>query len=188
MPKVAINVSAGRLQDPSLIHDIKSSGIDPERLTIEILESVYLERMGEIVTWALDELKELGVTIAVDDFGTGHASVQGLLKIRPSVLKIDRQFIAPVGDCENAARLATSIISIGKSLDMELVAEGIETEAHAIFARDMGCSYLQGFFFGRPMSAEDLTALLVKTGGAFWRAGDRAPGPKGDKSVQSNRA
>jgi len=68
LPRLSINVSAGRLADPTLIHDIKKSGLDPERLTIEILESVYLERIGDVVHWTLGELKELGVTIALDDF------------------------------------------------------------------------------------------------------------------------
>ncbi len=168
LPRVAINVSAGRLADPSLIHDIKSSGIKPERLTIEILESVYLERIGNTVQWTLDELAELGVTLAVDDFGTGHASVQGLLKIRPSILKIDRQFIQPIVQDETARALVASIIGIGKSLGMRIVAEGVETEEHAQFVRDMGCDYLQGFYFGKPMSAGDLLARLQETGGYFW--------------------
>lgn len=168
LPRVAINVSAGRLADPSLIHDIKSSGIKPERLTIEILESVYLERIGDTVQWSLDELAELGVTLAVDDFGTGHASVQGLLKIKPSILKIDRQFIQPIVEDETARALVTSIIGIGKSLGMSIVAEGVETEEHAQFVRDMGCDYLQGFYFGKPMSADDLQQRLRETGGYFW--------------------
>lgn len=168
LPRIAINVSAGRLGDPSLIHDIKSSGIKPERLTIEILESVYLERIGETVRWTLDELVELGVTIAVDDFGTGHASVQGLLKIRPSVLKIDRQFIQPIVEESTAKALVESIIGIGKSLNMSIVAEGVETEEHAYFVRDMGCDYLQGFHFGKPMSADDLLNKLRETNGQFW--------------------
>jgi diguanylate cyclase (GGDEF)-like protein len=168
LPRVAINISAGRLADPSLIHDIKSSGINPERLTIEILESVYLERIGDAVRWMLDELVELGVTIAVDDFGTGHASVQGLLKIRPSVLKIDRQFIQPIVEDCTARDLVASIIGIGKSLNMSIVAEGVETEEHAFFVRDMGCDYLQGFYFGKPMSAADLLKKLQVTKGRFW--------------------
>ena len=173
LPRVAINVSAGRLADPSLIHDIKSSGIHPERLTVEILESVYLERIGDVVRWTLDELIDLGVTIAVDDFGTGHASVQGLLKISPSVLKIDRQFIQPIVEDETSRALVTSIIGIGKSLGMSIVAEGVETEEHAYHVREMGCDFLQGFYFGRPMSASDLRARLMETKGQFWHPASR---------------
>ena len=147
LPRVAINVSAGRLADPILVHDIKSSGIDPRRLPVGILESVYLERMGDVVAWTLDELAELGVTLTVDDFGTGHASVQGLLKIALSILKIDRQFIQPILDDAKSRALVRSIIGIGNSLGMHIVAEGVETEDHACLARDMGCDILQGFYF-----------------------------------------
>lgn len=170
LPSVAVNVSAGRLADPSLIHDIRSSGIYPGRLTVEILESVYLEQIGDTVRWTLDELAELGVTIAVDDFGTGHASVQGLLKIRPSILKIDRQFVQPIVEDETSQALASSIVGIGKSLGMRIVAEGVETEAHAIQMRAMGCDYLQGYYFGRPMCADDLRDVLKRTKGVLWPA------------------
>lgn len=173
LPRVAINVSAGRLADPTLIHDIKSSGIHPSRLTVEILESVYLERIGDVVRWTLDELSDLGVTIAVDDFGTGHASVQGLLKIRPAVLKIDRQFVQPIVEDDTSKALVTSIIGIGKSLGMKIVAEGVESEDHAFLMRDMGCDYLQGFFLGKPMSAADLRSKLIETGGQFWPCASR---------------
>lgn len=173
LPRVGVNVSADRLADPAFIHDIKSSGINPERLVVEILESVYLERMSDLVRWNLDELDELGVTIAIDDFGTGHASVQGLLKIRPAILKIDRHFIQPIVGDENSRALVSSIIGIGKSLGMHIVAEGVESEEHARFASEMGCDYLQGFHFGKPMSAADLCDRLIETGGRFWR---RMPG------------
>jgi len=168
LPRLSINISAGRLADPTFIHDIKSSGIEPQRLTIEILESVYLERIGDVVQWTLGELRALGVTIALDDFGTGHASVQGLLKIKPAVLKVDRQFIQPIVRDETARALVASIIGIGKSLGMSIVAEGVETESHAQFASAMGCDCLQGFHFGKPMCADDLKARLVETRGEFW--------------------
>ncbi len=167
LPRVAVNVSSARLSDPNFIHDIKSSGINPERLTVEILESVYLDRMGDVVRGTIDELAELGVTIALDDFGTGHASVSGLLKIRPSVLKIDRNFIQPIVADASAKLLAESIIGIGKSLGMRVVAEGVETIEHARLVIEMGCDYLQGFYFGRPMSEDDLRVRLTETGGVF---------------------
>ncbi|WP_415400779.1 putative bifunctional diguanylate cyclase/phosphodiesterase [Tateyamaria sp. SN3-11] len=168
LPRVAINVSAARLMDPTFIHDIRSSGIAPNRLTIEILESVYLDRLGDLVRWTIDELDEIGVTIALDDFGTGHASVSGLLEIRPSILKIDRSFIQPIVDDLSKQPLVSSIVGIGKSLGMRIVAEGVETEAHARVVSELGCDYLQGYFFGRPMSEEDLMTLLRKTDGLLW--------------------
>lgn len=168
IPRFAVNVSAARLADPTFIHDVRSSGIAPERLTIEILESVYLDRIGEVVRWTIDELDELGVTIALDDFGTGHASVRGLLEIRPSILKIDRQFIQPVVEDPSTRPLVASIVGIGKSLGMRIVAEGVETDEHARIVSNMGCDYLQGFHFGKPMSSEDLRNRLFDNGGLFW--------------------
>ncbi|MFK7765078.1 MAG: EAL domain-containing protein [Roseobacter sp.] len=168
LPRLAVNVSAARLADPTFIHDIRSSGIPPDRLIIEILESVYLDRIGDVVRWTIDELDELGVTIALDDFGTGHASVRGLLEIRPSILKIDRQFIQPVVEEASTQALVTSIIGIGKSLGMYIVAEGVETEEHARIVSEMGCDYLQGFYFGKPMSVEDLRNVMLENEGLFW--------------------
>jgi len=143
LPRIAFNVSAARLADPTFIHDVKSSGIDPERLTVEILESVYLDRVGAVVRWTIDELNELGITIALDDFGTGHASVRGLLEIRPAILKIDRHFILPIVEDASVRLLVSSIIGIGKSLGMFVVAEGVETEEHArIASGGVGGAYL----------------------------------------------
>jgi EAL domain-containing protein (putative c-di-GMP-specific phosphodiesterase class I) len=168
IPTVAINTSAERLADSLLIHDIQRSGIDPTRLTIEILESVFIERMTDAFRWTLDQLDELGVTIAIDDFGTGHASIEGLVQIKPSILKIDRQFVQPVVESKTSAALVGSIISIGTSLGMRIVAEGVETEEHAVALSQMGCDYLQGYHFGKPMKAEDLCQLLQQNMGQFW--------------------
>ncbi|CAN0601658.1 unnamed protein product, partial [Ectocarpus sp. 12 AP-2014] len=175
LPRVAINVSAGRLADPTFIHDIKSSGINPDRLVVEILESVYLERMGDVVQWAIDELNEIGITIAIDDFGTGHASIQGLLNIKPDILKIDRQFVQPIVHDESAKALVTSIVGIAKCLGMSIVAEGVETEDHARLVTDLGCDYLQGYHFGKPVSAEALMERLRETKGQFWSPAPPTP-------------
>ncbi|OAN71020.1 diguanylate cyclase [Jannaschia sp. EhC01] len=170
VPRFAINVSAGRLADSALLHDIKSSKIDPKRITVEILESVYLERINDSISWTLQELRELGVEVAIDDFGTGHASVQGLLQIKPDVLKIDRQFLRPATESECARALFGSLIGIGKSLGLKVVAEGVENEAQAQLARDLGCDILQGFYFGKPMAETELFKVLNEKNGNFWRS------------------
>lgn len=169
LPRIAINVSSGRLADPTFIHDIKRSGIDPGRFIVEILESVYLDRMGPAVARALNALDELGVTVAIDDFGTAHASVQGLVKIKPEILKIDRQFIQPMVHDDSSRALVSSIIGIGKSLGIKIVAEGVETENHAVFVREMGCDYAQGFFFSEPLPAADLLKQIEQNQGQFWQ-------------------
>ncbi|MEM9589793.1 MAG: EAL domain-containing protein [Pseudomonadota bacterium] len=168
LPKLSINISAARLANPSLIHDIKVSKIDPKRLTIEILESVYLEDEGNFLLSALSDLSDLGVSIAVDDFGTGHASVQGLLSIKPSILKIDRQFLMSAFENDSAMSLFASIVSIGKSLNIKVIAEGVETEQHGELAVKLGCDFLQGFFLGRPVDAGRFRELQMQTRGAVW--------------------
>lgn len=168
LPRVAINVSAGRLEDPSFLHDVKSSGMDPRRIVVEVLESVYLERMSEAVRWALDELRDIGATVAVDDFGTGHASVQGLLRVNPKFLKIDRDFIRPVVGSDKSRDLLAAIVGIGKSLGMKIIAEGVETVAHAEVTKTLGCDYLQGYLFGKPMSATELHKMISEANGKLW--------------------
>jgi diguanylate cyclase (GGDEF)-like protein/PAS domain S-box-containing protein len=168
LPQVGFNLSPGRLIDPTLIHDIKTSGIDPKRLTVELLESVYLEKLGDVVNRKIQELDDLGITIAIDDFGTGHASVQVLQAIRPSILKIDRQFIQAIVESTESRALVLSIIGIGKSLGLKIVAEGVESEEHARLLIEMGCDYLQGFHFGKPMCAVDLRERLIETNGFFF--------------------
>ncbi|MHA3976933.1 putative bifunctional diguanylate cyclase/phosphodiesterase [Halovulum sp. GXIMD14794] len=158
MPKVAVNVSANRLQDPALVHDIRASGVDPSRFCIEILESIYLDDTNDIVRWTCDQLSEMGTRIAIDDFGTGHASIQGLLSLSPDILKIDRSFISPILDEMTKATLAHAIVQIGQCLDIEVIAEGVETLDHARRAAELGCDILQGYAFGRPMDAEALLA------------------------------
>lgn len=183
LPRVAVNVSEARLADPSFIHDIKSSGIDPKRLTVELLESVYLDRMSGLVRRAVSELDSLGVTIALDDFGTEHASLRGLLEIRPAVLKIDRHFVQPAVTDESSRNMVASIIGIGKGLGMKVVAEGVETEEHARLVSEMGCDYLQGFYFGTPMSENELSRRLVETGGQFWNRRQRNQRRKGKETT-----
>jgi len=161
MPKVAVNVSSNRLHDPTLVHDISASGVDPSRFCIEILESIYLDDTNDIVRWTCDQLSEMGTRIAIDDFGTGHASIQGLLSLSPDILKIDRSFISPILDEMTKATLAHAIVQIGQCLDIEVIAEGVETLDHARRAAELGCDILQGYAFGRPMDAE---ALLVHVG------------------------
>ena len=156
VPKVAINVSGGRLRDPLLIHDIKRLAIDPERLCIEILESVYLDQTDDTLRWTLDQLREMNTSIAIDDFGTGRASVQGLVRLAPDLVKIDRSFILPMLDASGNAQLAQAIVQIGRCLGIEVAAEGVETLAHARAAARIGCSLLQGYAFGRPVPAEAL--------------------------------
>ena len=109
----------------------------------------------------IDQIKALGIDIEIDDFGTGYASIVSLTKLQPRRLKIDRQFVIPIVRSEAQRRLVQSIVDIGKSLDIEIVAEGVETMEHARMLRDLGCDLLQGYAFAKPLSAEDLERFVA---------------------------
>src|SRR5690606_5643305 len=104
--------------------------------------------------------KELGIDIEIDDFGTGHASIVSLMKLNPARLKIDRQLVMPVVTSPGQRQLVGSIIDIGHSLGIEVLAEGVETMEHARALRQLGCDSLQGYAFARPMSSPDLVEFL----------------------------
>jgi EAL domain-containing protein (putative c-di-GMP-specific phosphodiesterase class I) len=109
----------------------------------------------------LDQLKALGVDLEIDDFGTGYASIVSLTKIKPARLKIDRQLVTPIVRSEPQRRLVQSIVDIGRSLDVEIVAEGVETMEHARMLRDIGCGILQGYAFAKPMPADELERFMA---------------------------
>lgn len=156
IPKVSVNVSAQRLRDETLIDRIKAMNFRPGTLSFELLESISLDgHDGELIP-QIEKIRALGIEIDIDDFGTGYASIVTLLKLIPRRLKIDRQLIAPIVDSVAQQKLVSSIIDIGRSRGIEIVAEGVETMKHAEILRDLGCQVLQGFALSRPLSPADL--------------------------------
>ena len=108
----------------------------------------------EAVTASIQRIRNYGIDIEIDDFGTGYASILSLLKLSPRRLKIDRQLTMPILNSEPQRRLISSIVDIGRSLGIEIVAEGVETMDHANILRDLGCHTLQGYALARPMTAQ----------------------------------
>ncbi|WP_175552096.1 sensor domain-containing protein [Pararhizobium antarcticum] len=164
--RFSVNVSSRRLREPGLIDSLKALQIRPGILSFELLESIFLDDLEDSVTETISVLKQLGIDIEIDDFGTGHASIVGLLKLSPSRLKIDRVLVEPIKESAEQRRLVGSIIDIGHSLHIDVVAEGVETLAHADILRDLGCDILQGFAFAKPMSKVDLE-VFARSG--HWR-------------------
>lgn len=160
VPKVSVNVSARRLRDPTIVESLRGLDIRPGTVSFELLESIFLDELDEVVAGTLREIRGLGIDIEVDDFGTGHASIVGLLKLMPHRLKIDGTLIRPVHSSPEQRKLVGSIIEIGRSLNIEVVAEGVETQVHAVILRDLGCDVLQGYAFARPMTATCLETFL----------------------------
>lgn len=153
LPKVSFNVSPGRLRDSSLVSavsDLQKRGV---LVAFELLESILLEEEDSVVAHNLDLAREAGICIEIDDFGTGHASILGLMHVGPDVLKIDRRLTANVTHAEQARVLVSSILAIARSMDIRTIAEGVETEEQADTLRDLGCDVLQGYLYAGPLDA-----------------------------------
>ncbi|MEO1330135.1 MAG: EAL domain-containing protein [Pseudomonadota bacterium] len=158
-PRVSVNVSSRRLRDAELAQKIRELPIAPGQVSFELLESIFLEE-DDAVRFAIDALRESGIDIEIDDFGTGHASVMSLVRLSPDRLKIDRRFVQPMLDTEPARRLVKAMIEIGDALGVEVVAEGVETDAHIAALSALDCDILQGYGIARPMPVSGLEAWL----------------------------
>ena len=161
---ININVSARQLQHPQLIEEVaqvlQETGLDPHHLVLEITESVLMDEVGTAAS-VLQGLKNLGVRLAIDDFGTGYSSLAYLRDFPIDFLKIDRQFVRGAGQNEDGDIILNSMIDLAHALNLTVVAEGAETAEEVVELRKLGCDLAQGFFFARPLAAEDLVALLA---------------------------
>lgn len=160
IPRVSVNVSARRLQDEELIKSLREQDIKKGTVSFELVESIFLDENDDLVTWNIEQIKELGIDIEIDDFGTGYASMVSLLKLQPRRLKIDRQLVTPIVKSPQRRQVVSSIIEIGKSLGIEVVAEGVETMQHARLLKGLGCDILQGYAFGHPFDSEGLKTFV----------------------------
>jgi diguanylate cyclase (GGDEF)-like protein len=159
VPKASVNVSARRLHDEELIRSLGELSIRRGTISFELVESIFLDEDDELFTWNVEQIKALGIDIEIDDFGSGHASIVSLLRLKPRRLKIDRQLVTPILDSPAQRQLVGSIIEIGKSLGIEVLAEGVETMEHARVLKTLGCNALQGHAFARAMSAAEFKAF-----------------------------
>lgn len=162
VPRVAVNVSAKRLHDETLVSSLKKLQFAPGSLSFELVESIYLDNNDDLVTFNLDQIRDLGIELELDDFGTGHTSILSLMRLRPNRLKIDRQLIQPTLNSSSQRELVRSIVQIGQSLGIEAVAEGVETDELAQVAAQLGCKTLQGYALARPMSSNQVTRFYRK--------------------------
>ncbi len=168
IPKISVNVSARRLADPTLGKTLRALKIKPGTLAFELLESISLDHCDEESIANLKRLKRFGIDIEIDDFGTGHASIVSLLRLRPKTLKIDRELIKPLPGSAEQRRLVGSIIEIGRSQNINVTAEGVETMEHVRILAELGCDSLQGYALAKPMPAADIPAFIR---GESWRGG-----------------
>ena len=138
---------------------LKTYNIPARQLELEVTESVMLDSAGRALQ-NLNELKKLGVRVAIDDFGTGYSSLSYLNKVPCDILKIDKSFIDDMNSSDSSRQYVASIISIGHIMNLEVVSEGVETEEQLETLKSIGCDYIQGFIWDRPMSPEDAVKLL----------------------------
>jgi len=164
--EAGFNLSPRQLYQPNLVYRVlnhlEESGVDPTRVVIEITESAAMTDPDRTqrVLW---DLHERGMRLAIDDFGTGYSSLSRLKHLPVDILKIDRAFVRDVPLDQEAASMVRAMIQLADSVGMQPLAEGIETEAQWNFLVEQGCGFGQGFFFGRPVAAEEITAQVLES-------------------------
>ncbi len=175
VPNLSVNVSGTRLADPTLIPRLREMAIPHGTVSFEVLESIFADKIDDATRYTLDALDEMGIAIEVDDFGTGHASLLALLSLRPDRLKIARELIDPAPQSPEHRAVLESIMQIATTLETEVVAEGIETEEHALLSEELGVHVMQGFHFCRPLPEPDAAERIADiTAAAAGAKGERA--------------
>jgi diguanylate cyclase (GGDEF)-like protein/PAS domain S-box-containing protein len=161
--QLAVNVSARQFHQPGFVEQVrealKKTGANPARLKLELTESVVLDNIHDAVA-KMRDLKEVGVRFSMDDFGTGYSSLSYLTQLPLDQLKIDLSFVRNIGIKPTDAVIVQTIISMGNSLGMEVIAEGVETEAQRGFLERNGCHAYQGYLFSKPVPIEEFEALI----------------------------
>ena len=162
---VAVNLSPLQFSNNEIVdivrESLSESGLAPNRLELEITEGSIIDNTLDVLS-QLEELKALGVSIAMDDFGTGYSSLAYLWRFPFDKIKIDRSFVSALGQNEPVEDILRTILSLGRSLQLRVVAEGVENELQASFLREIACDQLQGFYCGRPMPDYDVARCPVE--------------------------
>ena len=162
--RVSVNLSLKQLRQPNFTRRIssilRSYEVSPTSLELEITETTLMENPERTIK-LLDQLYALGLHLAIDDFGTGYSSLSALQQFPISTLKIDKSFVRHVSSNPDDATIVSTIIQMGRNLNMDVVAEGVESEDQLAFLQQLGCTYVQGLLFGDPMSSDSYLELLL---------------------------
>jgi EAL domain-containing protein (putative c-di-GMP-specific phosphodiesterase class I) len=160
---LALNMSPWQVCEPHiasrLLRIVFASGLRPDRLTVEITENAVMHDVAAAQA-TVAALREAGIKVALDDFGSGYASLSRMCKIPLDMIKIDRTLVQSL-DSDAGRKLVKVVVDLGQSLAMPVTAEGIETEQQARYLADLGCTFGQGYLFGRPAPADETAALLA---------------------------
>jgi EAL domain-containing protein (putative c-di-GMP-specific phosphodiesterase class I) len=166
LPRIAVNVSAHQVDHGDLVglvsRALAVSGIAAERLELEVTESMVMRRL-ERSSALLQALREIGVSMSIDDFGTGHSSLAQLKRLQVRQLKIDMSFVRDIGVDPTGEAIIRATIGLAKGLGVETVAEGIELAHQGEFLRAAGCDLAQGYLYGHPVPASDFPTLVQRT-------------------------
>ena len=160
---VAVNISAIQFRQKGFCKLIRKvldeTGLPAKYLELELTESLLLDN-ADLMLSVVEELKAMGVTLAIDDFGTGYSSLSYLKHFPVSKLKIDRSFVRDVAVNPDDAAITTAIISMAKSLNLKVIAEGVEDEAQMSFLRAQRCDEIQGYYFSKPLAVDKVAEKL----------------------------
>jgi predicted signal transduction protein with EAL and GGDEF domain len=169
---VAVNISGKQFAQPDLVsqvgHILREACLDPHYLKLELTESVTM-RDAERAARILGELKTLGIGLSMDDFGTGYSSLSHLRRFPLDTLKIDRSFVSEMKNSGDSRAIVQMIMSLGRSLGMEMVAEGVETAKQADLLKSLGCEFAQGYFFSKPIDQEGMAEVLLRSRGSAYK-------------------
>src|ERR1700742_1856722 len=162
---VSVNVSPRQFRHENLVQAVadvlRSTGLEPRFLELELTESMVMHDAPKLVAM-LDELKELGVKIAVDDFGTGYSSLSYLKRFPVDRLKVDRSFVSDIGMSGDDETITSAIIALAHSLNLQVIAEGVETSTQLDFLKERACDEMQGYFFAKPMPHDAIPGMLQR--------------------------
>ncbi|MBF0613925.1 MAG: EAL domain-containing protein [Magnetococcales bacterium] len=163
--RMAVNLSAMQFQKSDLVDEVRAvlevTGLPAEALELEITESMVMGNVEKSIE-RMVSLKELGLTLAVDDFGTGYSSLNYLKRFPIDTLKIDQSFVRDLDQTREGLAIVLAIISMGKALNLEIVAEGVETQQQMLLLKEKGCHELQGYYFSRPLAATGIDELFAQ--------------------------
>ncbi|OIR17610.1 cyclic di-GMP phosphodiesterase Gmr [mine drainage metagenome] len=163
---LAVNVSAKQFHQPNFVDEVKEAvaryGINPRRLKLELTESLLVDNVKNIIA-TMTSLGALGIKFSLDDFGTGYSSLQYLKKLPLSQLKIDQSFVRDIVTDSSDRAIVLTIITMAHSLELDVIAEGVETEGQRQVLLNEGCKHFQGYLFGKPVSIMDFDLLLKKS-------------------------